>query len=183
MAVGRGRTSKQFAEALKQAGTKLTDETKALMRTASKEWIDHINGQWPHSQRVKDPNYPWWTGSTHDSVSIRVTESSRTIAVEFMPREAIGKQQFLASEGAPRDYENIVGWQHGRLAYGRSSRYSTRELAAWLVIGAPYAEALNEGERPKDGNYEGFADRMFDDLYDYMQTSLKRIETISVKTT
>lgn len=171
MTKGWGNTSKQFVEALRKGGALINDACKASMVSASRDWISHIDGLWPHSRGVKNPDYPWWSGVTHDSVSIRVTEGSRTIALDFMPRAATSSQTYTTEEGAPRDYSDVVGWQFGRLAYGRTARYSTKELAAWLVIGAPYAEALNTGEMQK-GRYQEFADRMFDNLLDYMQTAL-----------
>lgn len=179
MTKGWGNTSKQFAEALVSAGVIMTASVRESMRNASKEWISHIDGSWPHSSGAKNPDYPWWSGTTHDSVSIRVTEGSRTIAVEFMPRAATSSQKYTEEDGASRDYSDITGWQFGRLAYGRSARYSTRELAAWLVIGVPYAEALNTGEM-QNGKYEEFADRMFDDLLDYMRTALLAVTQKSI---
>lgn len=148
-----------FSEALIDCGEQLTKQGESIMTRGCEEWLDKTDNEWPHGTTVTrigwgpnnvnkrsfggDHDHPWYTGTLHDSVFVRVADGNRIIATRFMPSKATGPQSATAEE-AGRDYERIVGQQFGALMAGRASRVKQTGTNAQMFIGVPYAEWVNE---------------------------------------
>ena len=148
-----------FSSDLLKAGQKVTQEAEKELLDASQKWLDKTDEEWPRGYGFMgtggDDMHPWYTGTLHDSISIRIAEGMRTIGLRFMPRGATGPQTATA-EQAGRDYNNIVGYVQGRLVAGRATGVRQKALVAQMFIGAPYAQWLNTtGGRHE--NHESFA--------------------------
>lgn len=166
-----------FSSDLLKAGQKVTQEAEKELLDVSQKWLDKTDNEWPKDYHGfmnagGDDMHPWYTGTLHDSISVRIAEGMRTIGLRFMPRGATGPQTATAQE-AGRDYDNIVGYIQGRLVAGRATHVRQKALVAQMFIGAPYAQWLNmTGGR--HGDHEGFALYLMRDFqYDITQALAK----------
>lgn len=170
-----------FCEALLDCGEQLNKQGEGVMVKACETWMDKLHedfmaaltpneryitaptGRIIHSKYEGDHNHPWFTGSLHDSISARVADGSRTIALRYMPRMSTDAQFAEASE-AGRDYPFINGQAFGRLMAGRASRISPTAVSAQLFIGVPYAQYVDSDWRHSD-----FINEMNTQFISYME--------------
>lgn len=137
-----------FSVALLDAGKMVSRRGETELLQAADEWLEKTDSEWPKSESLAfstggDDMHPWYTGTLHDSISIRIAENMRTIGLRFMPRAAIANQTATA-EDAGRDYDNIRGYIEARLVAGRAGGVRQQGLQSQLFIGAPYAQKVNE---------------------------------------
>lgn len=149
-----------FNSELLKAGQMVTKEAEKKLLATSDAWLKKTDDDWPKSASLwygsgGDDMHPWYSGTLHDSISIRIAEGMRTIGMRFMPTRAIADQTATA-EQAGRDLDNIVGYKEGRLVAGRATGVRANALVAQMFIGAPYAQWLNTTGGPY-GNHQGFA--------------------------
>lgn len=141
-----------FSEALIDCGEQLTKQGETVMIRGCEEWLKKTDDEWPTDWG--DHDHPWYTGTLHDSLSVRVADGNRIIATRYMPAKATGPQTATAEE-AGRDYDRIIGQQFGILMAGRASRVAQKGTNAQMFIGVPYAQWVNEQPR-----HEGFINEL-----------------------
>lgn len=168
-----------FSSDLLKAGQMVTKEAEMELLRTSDEWLEKTDSEWPKSSAPYymgasgDAMHPWYTGTLHDSISIRVAEGMRTIGLRFMTRAAVGNQNATAIQ-AGRDYEDIRGYVEGRLAAGRATRVRQNALVAQMFIGAPYAQWLNTTGGPHR-DHQGFAFELMRDFQHDITQAMARL--------
>lgn len=166
-----------FTSDLLEAGQMVTKEAEKELLNTSDNWLRKTDAEWPKSNNLAyggggDDMHPWYTGTLHDSISIRIAEGMRTIGMRFMKREAIADQNATAAQ-AGRSYDRIVGSVEGRLVAGRAAGVRTNALSAQMFIGAPYAQWLNT-TGGRYNNHQGFAFELMKDFqHDITQAMYK----------
>ena len=173
-----------FNAELLQASQMVTKEAEKELLQVSEDWLKKTDAAWPKSSTLVyntggDDMHPWYTGTLHDSMSIRIAEGMRTIGMRFMERSAIANQEAKA-EQAGRDIDNIVGYVEARLVAGRAAGVRTNALSAQLFFGAPYAQWLNVTGGPH-GNHKGFAIEMEKDFLHDVTQAMARLGTKAYK--
>lgn len=162
-----------FSANLLEVGQMVTKEAESRLLRVSEDWLQKTDADWPRSDTPYlsgggDDMHPWFTGTLHDSIAIRIGEGMRTIGLRFMPMGATGTQSATAKE-AGRSYEDIRGYVEGRLAAGRASRVRQNVLVGQLIFGAPYTQSVNTTGGPH-GDHKGFATYLAKDyLHDITQ--------------
>lgn len=157
--------SSAFGEALLDAGKKFTKQGETMVVNGMEAFLnelhnDFMSNQTPRDRFITDKrsgrvvhgnahgshNFPWFTGTLHDSISGRIAEGSRTVGVRYMQGGPASDAQFADPDisNVERYYPRIVGSTFGRLLAGRATRVSQRPIVAQLFIGAPYAQEVNE---------------------------------------
>jgi len=149
-----------FSSSLLKASQKVTQEAEKELLVESENWLKRMDEEWPKSASLiyasgGDDMHPWYSGTVHDSIGVRIAEGMRTIGMRFMPRAAIANQTATADQ-AGRRLDNIVGYQEARLVAGRASGVRQSGVVAQMFIGAPYAQWLNTTGGPYK-NHQGFA--------------------------
>lgn len=155
-----------FSEALLDCGHQFTKQGETMLANAAEEHLKKLDDAWladkhPMDRWVTDRrtgravygdaigshNHPWFSGTLHDSISVRIAEGGRTVAVRFMPSAAVDNQ-FADPEPpyntwVPRYYPEIEGASFGRLMAGRASQIKPNAISAQMFIGAPHAQHVN----------------------------------------
>lgn len=165
-----GKTYKAFSYALLDAGKQIAADTKRDFALISEEFLDDLNGEWPHGTTITrigwgknnvktrsfggNHDHPWFTGQLHDSVAVRVADKNRTVAVRYMPPSADGGPQHTQTD------RNIIGaeWAH-EVAERKAPWYFLPGLQIQLIVGVPYAEKVNESIQ-----HLGFMENLSTDL-------------------
>lgn len=151
-----------FSEALLDCGEQLTKQGEIIMTHQAEKFLTQLDENWPRPGG--DHDHPWWTGTLHDSIAVRVADKSRTIALRFMEPDASRPQTATEEETGIRDYDKIVGTVYGRITAARGSRVRQSGTVAQLFVGVPYAQRVNA-----DWKHEGFLDEMNTQFISFME--------------
>lgn len=147
-----------FSKALLDCGKQLTKQGEVVMLNAAEKWLRDTDAEWPKGTPPDSPgdhDHPWYTGTLHDSIAVRVADGKRTIGIRYMPPAAVAPQTATEAQTGIRDYDNIVGTVYGRITAARGSRVKQNGTVAQMFIGVPYAQSVNEYWR-----YEGFIENL-----------------------
>lgn len=169
-----GKTYKAFSEALLDCGRQINERGKQYLVKDAETWLRDTDSEWPRHTEKKngakfggDAMHPWYLGHLHDSIAIRLAEGNKTIAIRFMPPASSD------TEGQHMDHPKItgiIGSEWARDVAGRVEHTywkGSKALQAQLIIGAPYAEKVNE-----EGRHAGYAEELESQFYDVMSYKL-----------
>lgn len=177
-----GKFYSGFSQILVDSGTHFTAQGAKIFTSACEKWLADQNAQWPRGEgggafksgfRGGSYYYPWYTGTLHDSMATVVTDGNKVVSIRYM----YDMSRSHAWADQTWKGQDINGYEWAALVANRSAHVFLPGIQMKLIVGAPYAQELNE----KD-THAGFLNEFQRDFGSWMRgVAETRIKNIAFK--